>query len=235
MKKSYASIQELQEGNVVPKNAQLDIKGIASMAKSSMAESTRTALKNILLEDILNASKIDQFKIIKDIAILEKKITDSIFAGSKEFYKPVTIKSQNTYEIPFRIQGIKASYVWNRIKPDDDNLPYINLDDRNAIDIAKINLTLKNIDTLKDKYPKVYSNAKRLLEDDLKLDKSQQIFRGSIEAIAIPADTNVPGWVLEIIDFKSIVNDNISGFVFESVGIKRLNKSNVNYTNIIQL
>lgn len=219
---------------MVPKNAQLDIKGIASMAKSSMAESTRTALKNILLEDILNTPVIDQFKIIKDIAILEKKITDSIYAGSKEFYKPVTIKSISNYETPFRIQGIKASYVWNNIKPDDDNLPMINLDDRNAIDIAKTNLNLKNIDILQ-KYPKVYENAKRLLEDDLKREKSQQIFRGSIDAIAIPADTNVPSWVLDIIDYKEIVNDNISGFVFESVGLKRLDKPSINYTNILQL
>ena len=227
VKKNYASIQEIQEGNIVPYNKQLDIKGIASMAKSSMAESTREALKEILLEDILRSTKIDQFRIIKHIAVLEKKITDSIDHGSKEFYKPLTIKSQNTYENPMRIQGIKASVVWNSIKPEDDGLPKINLEERNAIDVAKINCNKVTVENLKDKYPEVYEKAVKLL--------AEPDFKGSITSIAIPLDVKVPDWVIEMIDYKSIVNDNISGFVFPSVGIKMTDKSAVNYTNIIQL
>jgi len=227
VKKNYASIQEIQEGNIVPYDKQLDIKGIASMAKSSMAESTRDALKEILLEDILRATKIDQFKIIKHIAVLEKKITDSIYNGSKEFYKPLTIKSQNTYENPMRIQGIKASVVWNSIKPDDDGLPKINLEERNAIDVAKINCNKVSVEKLKDKFPEVYEKAVKLM--------AEPEFKGNITSIAIPLDVQVPEWVTEIIDYKSIINDNISGFVFPSVGIKMTDKKAVNYTNIVQL
>lgn len=227
VKKNYASIQEIQEGNVVPYDKQLDIKGIASMAKSSMAESTRNALKEILLEDILRATKIDQFRIIKHIGVLEKKIIDSIHSGSKEFYKPVTIKSQNTYENPMRIQGVKASVVWNSIKPDDDGLPKINLEERNAIDVAKIDCTKITVEKIKDKYPEVYEKAVKLM--------AEPDFKGSLSAIAIPLDVDVPEWVMELIDYKSIVNNNISGFVFPSVGIKMTEKKAVNYTNIIQL
>jgi hypothetical protein len=232
-KKNYASIQELQEGNMIPKNKQLDIKGIQSMAKSSTAESTKEALKKILLEDIMNTPTIDQFKIIKDIAILEKKIADSILSGSREFYKPATIKSQSNYDIPFRIQGIKASYAWNKIKP--ANMPAINLDERNAIDIAKTNITLNSVESIKDKYPEVYENILKVFEEDDKLDKDHKIFKGSIDAVAIPLDLKVPDWLLEFIDYKTIINNNISGFTFESVGIQRLHKNSVNYTNIIQL
>ena len=81
VKKAYASLMAVQEGNIIPKDEQLDIKGIASMAKSSMSESTRKALKNILLEDILKAPAIDQFKIIEKLAILERKIINSVQAG----------------------------------------------------------------------------------------------------------------------------------------------------------
>ena len=232
-KKNYASIQELQEGNIIPKNKQLDIKGIQSMAKSSTAESTKEALKKILLEDIMNTPTIDQFKIIKDIAILEKKIADSILSGSREFYKPATIKSQSNYDIPFRIQGIKASYAWNKIKP--ANMPAINLDERNAIDIAKTNITLTSVESIKDKYPEVYENILKVFEEDDRLDKDHKIFKGSIDAVAIPLDLKVPDWLLEFIDYKTIINNNISGFTFESVGIQRLHKNSVNYTNIIQL
>jgi hypothetical protein len=232
-KKNYASIQELQEGNIIPKNKQLDIKGIQSMAKSSTAESTKEALKKILLEDIMNTPTIDQFKIIKDIAILEKKIADSILSGSREFYKPATIKSQSNYDAPFRIQGIKASYAWNKIKP--ANMPAINLDERNAIDIAKTNITPVSVESIKDKYPEVYENILKVFEEDDKLDKDHKIFKGSIDAVAIPLDLKVPDWLLEFIDYKTIINNNISGFTFESVGIQRLHKNSVNYTNIIQL
>ena len=227
VKKNYASLQEIQEGNIVPYDKQLDIKGIASMAKSSIALSTRNALKEILLEDILRATKIDQFKIIKHIGVLEKKISNSIYAGSREFYKPVTIKSQNTYENPMRIQGIKASVVWNSIKPDDDGLAKINLEERNAVDIAKLNCNKITVEKIKDKYPEVYEKAIKLM--------AEPDFKGSITSIAIPLDVKVPDWVLELIDYNTIINDNISGFTFDSVGIKNLSKNNVNYTNIIQL
>ena len=226
-KKNYASIQELQEGNIVPEDEQLDVKGLQALAKSSTAISTRKELKRIMLEDILNTPVVDQFRVIKDIAVLEKKITNSVLAGSKEFYKPVTIKSQSSYENPMRIQGIKASYAWNLLKPESEGLPAINLEERNAVDIAKVTLNKKNVDEMLEKYPEIMENAKKLLDDPY--------FKGSIDAIAIPLDVKVPEWVLEIVDYKTIINNNISGFPFESIGIKRLHKNSINYTNILQL
>ena len=49
-----------------------------------------------------------------------------------------------------RIQGIKASIAWNSLKTAD--LPGIELDERNAIDIAKIVLNSHTVEKLKDKY-----------------------------------------------------------------------------------
>ena len=226
-KKNYASIQELQEGNAVVKDKQLDVKGLDALAKSTTAEKTREELRKILLEDILNTPVVDQFKVIKDIAVLEKRIHDTVTSGSREFYKPVTIKSQSNYKDPTRISGIKASYAWNMLKPDSENLPSINLDERNAIDIAKVDVNKFNVDQLKEKYLEVYENAIKLMEDPM--------FKGKIEAVAIPMNVIVPEWLLEIVDYKTIINNNISGFPFESIGIKRLNRNSINYTNIIQL
>lgn len=234
-KKNYATIQEIQEGNIIPKDEQLDIKGIEALHKSTSPMSTRKALKRILLEDIMNTPTIDQFKILKHFAILEKQIMNSLQSGSREFYKPVTIKSQSNYDTPFRIQGIKASYVWNKIKPDSENLPSINLDERNAVDIAKTDINKVTIERIKDKYPEVYNNIVKLFEDDENLPKGEKIFKGSIDAIAIPLDVKVPEWLLELIDYKLIINNNIAGFPFESIGIQRLGKSSVNYTNIINI
>lgn len=240
-KKNYASIQELQEGNRIPKNKQLDIKGIESMAKSNTADSTKDALKKILLEDVMNASTIDQFKIIKHIAILEKQITDSVLSGSKEFYKPATIKSAANYETPFRIQGVKGAYAWNNLKPESENLPAINLEERNAVVIAKTTIDINTVETLKEDFPEVYDNAMKLLRSDIfgykkvKNKSGEKEVFGHIDCVSIPLDTPTPAWIMRVIDLSTIINNNIKGFTYESVGIQRLHKDKVNYTNMINL
>ena len=255
VKKNYASLMTVQEGNLIPENKQLDVKGIEVFTKSTKTESTREALKKILLEDILKSPEIDQMQIIKDIIIFEKRIMDSVRSGSKEYYKPATIKGLNSYEDPMRIQGVKGATVWNALKYGDDNLPGIDLNERNAVDIAKVKINRLTAENIKETYPQVYSNIINLFdEDDNKPDaivvkeeidektkkkkktkKDNRIYKGSIDAISIPKDTPVPDWLKEFIDYDTIVEDNIKGFPYESVGIQRLGKNHVNYTNIIQL
>lgn len=225
VKKSYATLQEIQEGNLIPKDKQLDVKGIASIAKSSNADSTRKALEKILLEDILEADTISQFKVVKHLAILENRIINSIQSGSKEYYKPVTIKSMASYVNPMRIQGVKAATVWNALK--EENLEAINLDERNPLYVAKCNITRDSIESIREDFPYVYSKALELLDNPT--------YKGKIDSIAVPLDEFVPEWLTRLIDYKTIVNDNISGFPIESVGIQRLGNNNVNYTNILQL
>ena len=224
VKKHYASLQEVQEGNIVPKDKQLDVKGIDCFAKSTIAKSTRDALSNILLEDILRANIIDQLKIIKHLAVLEHRIINAIHSGSTEYYKPVTIKSINTYKDPMRIQGIKASVVWNELKTND--LEGINLEERNAIWVVKCDLNLKNVDDILGKYPEVKEKAIKVL--------NMKEYGGKIDAISLPIDTEVPEWVKDMVDYKSILNNNIGGFPIESIGIQRIGNRNINYTNIIQ-
>lgn len=248
-KKNYASLMTVQEGNMIPENKQLDVKGIEALTKSTKTESTKNALKKILLEDILKASEIDQLRVIKDIAIFEKRIIDSVRSGSKEYYKPATIKSTSSYDDPMRIQGIKGATVWNALKI--GNLDAIDLNERNAVDIAKVKINRVTADKIKDTYPEVYQNIINLFDNDdnapnaktEEVDvktgkvkkKDNRIYKGSIDAISIPKDTPVPDWLKEFIDYNSIVESNIKGFPYESIGIQRLGKDHVNYTNIIQL
>lgn len=163
-KKNYASLIEVQEGNPVPEDAQVDIKGIEAIHKSSKPLSTRKALQKILLEDILKAPVIDQFKFVKDIAIFEKQIMESVRSGSKEFYKPVTIKSMAAYDDPLKIQGIKAAIAWNLIKPNE--LEGINTDERNAVDIVKVNINRANVEDIREEFPNIYMNMIKALNDE---------------------------------------------------------------------
>ena len=228
VKKNYASMVDIQEGHIIPESEKLDIKGIEAMAKSTSPDSTKEALKKIVLEDIMNAPTVDQFKIIKDIAILSKQIEQNICSGSKEYYKPAHIKSISAYTDPMRISGITASVVWNSIKSDDD--PLINLNERNIITIAEVNIDNKSIEKIKDKFPNTYEKCKALLASE------QFAKKKKIERIAIPDDVqSAPKWLFDLIDVNAIINKNLTGFVFESVGIQRLGKKAVNYTNMVRL
>ena len=241
VKKNYSSLIEVQEGNIVPKESQLDVKGIEILTKSSKPLSTRKALKKILLEDILNAPVIDQLKFVKDIAIFQKQIINSVQAGSKEFYKPVTIKSMNSYEDPMRIQGVKASVAWNMIKP--SGYEAINLDERNPVDIAKVIITRASAEKIKDTYPEVYGNIIQALDDDTfktyvkdpKTGKKDKLTANEIVAVALPLEVQLPPWLEPFIDYNSILADNLEGFPYESLGIQRLRRKDINCTNIVQL
>jgi hypothetical protein len=222
-KKNYASNMELQEGNIIPEAEKLDIKGIPCFVKTTLNESTRNVLKKILFDDILNIDEIDQIKLLRDLAMVEKNIYNSLHDGSKDYLKPVRIKSMNNYENPMGIQGIKASVAYNTIKPDD--MDVIDLEARNSISIIKTDMSMKNIDLIKDTYPDVWAKAIELMK--------LKDFDGSIDAIALPANEEVPGWVIPFIKYYDIINDNIGLFPLESLRIYR-GGSNNNYTNMIE-
>lgn len=241
VKKNYASLIRIQEGNMVPEDKQLDVKGIECMTKSSKAKRTRDALKKILVEDILKAPVIDQMKFYKDMRILEKQIMNSLINGSREFYKPATIKSLNAYDDPMRIQGVKGAYAWNLIRPHE--LPAIDLEERNAVDIVKVVINRGTVEKIKDKYPDVYNNIIETLDreefkkyvKDSKTGQKTKLVANEIDAISLPLDIEVPDWLMEFVDFDELISDNIGGFPYASIGIFGGFKKGVNCTNIVQL
>ena len=227
VKKNYAAIQELQEGKRIAQdlNSSLDIKGIEALTKSVRAESTRNELKKILYNNILMAKEIDQVKVIKDLAILDHKIRESLRSGSKEFYKPARVKSISAYENPIRIQGIKAIMTWNSLKESSD--PAINLEERNVVDIAKVDINKKNLSHIQEINPKLVDRINQIINTDT--------YKGSIDAIAIPTNYDVPKWVMDILDYKQIVQDNLNGFPLDAINIKKQDLDGVNYMNLLKL
>lgn len=193
-----------------------------AFVKSSMSQETRDRLKKILYEDILKCEEIDQIKVIKDIAIVEKEIYESIQNGDKKFFKPVKVKSQSAYEDPMRIQGIKASYVYNALH--EDGTEALDLTVRNSVDVVKVEMTPRNIDLIKDDFPDVYAKAQELFKI--------KGFTIGVDAVAIPINEPVPDWVKPFIRYAEIINDNVSKFPLESIGVYRGNANN-NSTNII--
>lgn len=230
--KNYASKLELQEGNRVPEEESMDIKGL-QIKKVTLNKSIQEALSKLLYEEVLDTDVIDQVAIIKRLAILDKKIYKSLHNGEKEFYKPVNVKSIDHYDDPMGIQGIKAAVIWNEIK--DDDLEGFDLTVRNAMDIVKVNINEKEALKIKDTYPETYEKIIKVLNDTT-------IFRGpksskgnEFTSLAIPLDVSVPKWAVEFIDYKTIINDNIGNFPLESVNIQNNGNNNIAYSNIMSI
>ena len=227
-KKHYSSHLVLQEGNLVPQNgkADIDVKGMEAFTKSSTAKATRDRLKKILYEDILTPQSIDQIQVLRDIAVFEKEIKDSIERGDKTFYKPVKIRSQSGYENPMRIQGIKAACAYNALH--EDGTESIDLSIRNSLDVVKVDINPRNIDLIKDNHPQVYEKAIALFNNP----SYAKEFGTGIDTIAIPGNEQTPDWVKPFIRYAEIINENVSKFPLESIGIYR-GTSNNNTTNMI--
>lgn len=243
VKKNYASIQELQEGNIID-GGYMDIKGLA-MAKSITNKYTQKRLKQIMYEDVLKlGEEFDQMKLLKDLAIFEKEIFNKLSSGDKSLYKPRKIKSFTSYDDPLRIGGMKQAMAWNELK--DEGIVGFDLDGTNNIDIVDTNITLKTVEKLKTIAENLYVESKdnndKSLEEkaDNYLDKYERIkallkgdiYKGTINGIAIPTDIPTPEWVREFIDYNKIINDSLSLFPVETLGIFRGNSNN-NYTNIL--
>ena len=237
-KKNYATNQELKEGVILEQdiNHSLDIKGLP-INKSTLNDSAKAALQKILYEDILVTDHIDPALIIEKIAILEKDIEESLRSGEKKYFKPLSIKAYSSYEDPMRIQGIKASLVWNKVR--DPQLEAIDLDARNTIGVVKVQIDPSNIDRIRDRYPDVYDRFVELFMDQTffkpGVNEDCTSKKKEITTLAIPIDVDTPEWVSEFIDYKTIVNDNVGNFPVESVGIRRLGASNINYSTIMNI
>lgn len=225
-KKNYATIQEVQEGNMVPPEKQLDIKGLQITKTGNLSDDTKSKLKSILYEDILMTPVVDQVKVIKSLAIFEKQIMNSLRNGERKYYKTTKIKALHNYDDPMRLQGIKASVIWNAVR-DPELYPAIDLNDGNTIDIVKVDITPAKLKPLEELYPDTYNRFVELFKDP--------IYKNKINSIALPKDISIPEWLQYVIDYTTIVNDNLSTFPLEAVGISKVNNSNNNYSNIISI
>ena len=223
-RRNYADCQVLQEGNIIPEGSRLAIMGLP-INKSTLSESIKNKLQHILYEDVLTADTVDQKEIMKKLVLLEKEIYRSIMNKETSYYKPDNIGAINSYEKPLSVNGILASIVYNKMR--DDSMPAINLEERNKIIKIKLDVNKKNTIKIKDQYPEEYEKLTALLNDPT--------IGSKVTTIALPIDSPVPDWVLEFVDFTTIINDQLKNFPLDSIGMTRLNNDSVNVSNIIQL
>lgn len=223
-RRNYADLQLIQEGNIIPEGERMAIMGLP-INKTTLSEDVKQKMQEILYEEILAADHIDQIRVIKKLAILEKQIYDSIMNKETKYYKPDNIAAINSYEAPLSVNGIVAAMVYNEMR--NENMPAINLEERNKIIKIKLNLSKKNVDNIKDTYPEEHAKLVALL--------NHPTLGAKVNTLALPVDVPVPDWVLAFVDTQAIISDSLKNFPLESIGLNRLDNDSVNYSNIIQL
>ena len=225
-RRNYADAQLLQEGNIVPEGSRLAIMGLP-INKSTLSDDIKSKLQHILYEDVLTADKVDQANVMKKLILLEKEIYTSIMNKETKYYKPDNIAAMSSYKgkDPLSINGILAATIYNEMRSED--MPYINLEERNKIIKIKINVSKKNVDQIKDIYPEEYAKLVKLLD--------HPILGSKVTTMALPPDVPVPDWILSFVDITTIINDQLKNFPLDSIGLKRLSNDSVNVSNIVQL
>lgn len=194
--------------------------------KSTLPDDIKSEFKEILYEDIMNADNIDQIAIMKKLVMMENSIYDSIMNGETKYYRPDNVAAMSSYgKNPLEINGIVACLIYNEMR--DDDMPAINLEERNSIIKIKIDVTKKNVSKIKDLYPVEYEKLCRLLDSPT--------LGSKVNVIALPLDSPVPKWVLEFVDFGEIISDSLKNFPLQSIGLNRLDNDSVNYSNIVKL
>lgn len=224
-RRNYASFQMLQEGNIIPADKRLAIAGLP-IDKSTLPDDIKSEFKEILYEDIMNADIIDQVDIMKKLVLMENKIYDSIMKKETKYYRPDNVAPMNSYaKNPLEVNGVVACLIYNEMR--DDTMQAINLEERNAIVKIKIDVSKKNVDKIKDSHPVEYEKLVKLL--------NHPTLGSKVNVMALPADTPVPDWVLEFVNFGEIISDSLKNFPLLSIGLNRLDNDSVNVSNIIQL
>lgn len=223
-KRNYLDYQMLQEGNKIPENERLAIMGMP-INKTTLPDGIKKKFRNVLLEEIIKSDEIDQVKLMKELVKIEKNIYDNIMSGKTDYYKPSNIAAISSYDNPMGKDGVVASLIYNELR--DEDMPAINLEERNRLIIIKLKVDKKSAIRIKDSYPEVYEKLMALFD--------HPTLGSRIKYIALPQDVKPPKWILEFVDFKLIINDNLKNFPVESVGLLRLGQDTVNYSNIIKL
>lgn len=197
------------------------------MTKSTLAERTQEKLQEILYEDILMTGDngIDQIKVLKDLALFEKEIYQHIMSGGKDYFKPATVKSISNYDDPMRIVGIKGTMVYNALK--NDSMVTLDLTARNGVDLVKIDINQDNVEDIRELHPDKYAKCMELM--------NIKQFKNGIDVIALPFNEHLPDWLLEYVDFNKIINSNLKNFPLESIGISKMSRDQVNYSNILMI
>lgn len=212
-KKNYAGLIDLQEGKQLPRNKQLQLKGI-SIRKNNVNKKVAKYLSDLLEEKILRAEDFKTKEILDDLETLADNIRESFENGETTYMTPASSKAAEKYDFPLRNKPLRGIMVWNHLYPNKEiTFPA----EVNTVKLTS--KTLQGLKVIKRDFPKEYKAIKKFIFND------PEFANYGFDVMSIPKDNAlIPEWVRPLIDVDTIVIDNLSNFLplSESIGIKTI-------------
>lgn len=229
-KKHYLTLTKLQEGKEInpPK---IEIHGL-DLTKAETSEKTEKFFNDLIKNEIMYAKQIDVSIILKKIREFEIVIENSLKNGELYYLPLKSVKELGGYKDPYKEQGVKAVYIWNHLYTSMQ----INLPEK----VLALKLTISKIKDYEDNKYRIPEEFQDILEHDIFNSNILSIARGGFSIIALPQNIGkIPEWIIPFIDYKKIVEDNVSKFnsILKSLGsiILKSKSTNTHISNLINL
>ena len=204
VKKNYIGIQTIQEGKMIPEEAQLAITGRA-LGSSGLNEYVSSHIISLLQNTVLRADKYDPVNILHGVHEIEDHISKSIEEGDKSFGVFTRYNGINNIKDPVRTVAARASVIWNLLYPDDYIVPgdAVYMFDTNLITESDLERMDPRFNDIKEKIRKHVFRP-----NSMGMDFSSF----GLKSFAIPVNGNtkkLPEWVIPFIRIDSMIQKHL--------------------------
>lgn len=258
-KKHYAGLLLAELGKRInkPAEARMDIKGLP-IRKSSVPKNLREEFTNYLLNDILVPETLSMRNVVQKYNQIVNLVRQSLSNRETTYLIPGKVEIVENYKFPERIQQVRGMIAWNALEPDNvitppENINLIKLKtgiytpriigkknqpDESVADyyqrLEEFLLKTEEYKFLKENYPDKFDIIMKVVYSKGKkngIDFSDKGFA----VIAIPKETEIPEYLVPLIDYTSMVEANTKAgtTLIGSLGIYCTN--NNKKSNIIKL
>lgn len=198
IRKTYVGVIAVQEGRILPQ-PEPDIKG-QTLKGSMFCDITRDFTRDFITDEVLFKSmegKLSAGELIEKVIRFENRISESIDAGSTEFFKIASLKSEDEYKNADVISVIKAWRFWQEVM----SPIYGSIIPPGKVQMfPTITASVKYTEWLKQKHSKTYKRFIKYLENNRVLPNN---------LIVNPLLDKVPPELIPLVNKREIIFHNV--------------------------
>ena len=217
--KHYFAEAAIVEGNVLPKT-ESEIKGVhllASAANQKIVAKAHATMTEIS-DTITSGKKLNPIDFITRVMALESELLNKINRGDTDIYKRDKIKAAASYKLDPHMSPYLHHMLWEEVFE-----PKYGRSDIPEYAVTKVSTTLSSKRKMSEY---LESLEDQQLADRLKafLKKHKKETLGTFRVpVSIVADNGIPPEILQAVDSKRIITDNMNVFylILESIGLYR--------------
>lgn len=221
--KHYFAIKDYQEGNLFDEH-ELEIKGVhlkSSNAAPGVMELASGMMKDIMMS-VYREEPLDLRKYLHFVSNIEHSIYDTFARGESDYFKPVVVKTPESYKQGWDTNALKHHAFWietfGKYYGDPPPFPYFSY---------KVNTPLNN-KTETDKWLESLENKELAKDIRARLAKTGRKHLPTLHLPETALTNGMPAEVLSAVNARSIITDSTNVFylILASLGfhLKRRKK-----------